>query len=233
MPVTLEPGQTKEVDVQLTPIGVEEPITIDELFIGTNRYSYTNQAEYGAYVRLKNSGATQLSGTVKLYDWQGHSERPVATRNFTIPPGDVSRHWWMQWMTDDVWGYIRVEVQIGQIIVIDTGPVHFIPGKIYMGAEVKAVGECVRSDPGSAILWYSQYSVCELWEGSYRTPPQGQGTAIHLRRFKYRAKDYHNQRWAAVFLPMFDSDFISGARYEAYITGSPNPHQVRFEWTQA
>lgn len=224
-------NETGHFDALEVPI---PEITIDEMFIGTHRYGYTNAADYGAYIRLRNHGSVQVSVGLRIIDWQDWcGERRGIRRSLDIPPNDIARRYEFDKLFDDQWAYVRYEVDIDGTIILDSPRFYFIPGKIYMGGENIAVGECIRSVPGEAVLWYSQRSDTDRWQGNYYTPPQMQGPPIQGGQFDYRVRDYHSKSWAGAFFPIFDPELITGARYESYITNIGQPYRdTVFQWTQ-
>jgi len=230
-------GETKELNVTLTSITPPVPsIAIEQFFIGTSKLDWETGADLGIYIQIKNTGDTQVSGTVYTYDWQEWwndppgDDRRWTTANFTLAPGGVLR---CQDKIHDLAfdkTYIRVEVVVNDVVVAETPRVYIIPGKKYTGTERIAVGECTYVAAGLAVLWYSQYSECKVWQGSYSTPPG------HWGSFEYRTTQYDNKWWPAVFCVIFDPGFISGAEYECRILGGAAGaawRSARFNFTAA
>jgi hypothetical protein len=219
-------GEVKELDVQLTAIAPPEPaIAISELFIGTKKRSWETGADCGFYIQLRNLGDFEVSGTVLLYDWQawwgnppGDERRWVVT-GFTLAPGGIFRcHDKIHQLAFDN-TYIRVAVVVNEIVIAESRRIYYIPGKKYTGSERIALGECTHKEPGHFVLWYSQYGMCRSWYGSYRTPPL---PAEYVQRGsfgRFRTDEYDSASWEAVFIPIFDSDIISGNKYEGHIHG--------------
>lgn len=234
MTITLEPGQIKEVNVHLTPIGVGEPLVVVQQFIGTKDWGEWRSPGYQAYLTLRNEGSSALSGSVRAFDWQQElGERRWESRSFNISPGQIGRMVWAERrLLRDQNAYVRLEVEIGGVKVMDIPPFWFMPGKQWGGAG--AVGECYHSEPGLAILWYSQGSETDYWWGWYRHPPPLEGEAIHSGSIPYHRLTAYGDTgmWRAVFLGVFDPGFISGAKYESTIVGCGHCQQAIFQWTQ-
>jgi len=248
--VHLQPGQSKTARFNVIPtsdgtynvsigdhnaqfevLPLTDLITVDEMFVCVNKYG-TGTADYESYIRLRNLSSAQLSGRMRLTDWQEWcGERRWHWTNFTILPGDVHRYRWESKLHEGKLAYARYEIEIGGEI-LESPRAYFEPGKVYVGDSNNAYGQCIRSETGIVTLWYSQKSECTRWSGSYRTPPRADGDAIYIRSFEYNVKDYRNKSWPAVFLTQFDADLITGARYEAYIMGGDTtPRHVYFTWT--
>jgi hypothetical protein len=227
--IELKANETKNLNVALTPIAVPTQIAIDQMFIGTRPPAKgSNSAVDGLYIRIKNNGAASVSGTLNIYDWQAWWEQaPGDDRlwkhpTFTIAPQKTfSYQCTFNHLVSDT-TYVRAEVLVGDVIVAETPPVYIVPGKFYSGGERIAVGDCTYKAAGLSVLWYSQYSECTFWRGSYQTPETQ--PFLHYGSFNYST--YDNKAWPAVFLPIFDSKFIAGAQYKVYILGgSPGAAQ--------
>lgn len=229
MTIELIAGQSKELNVALTPIPVTGGLVISKLFIGTNSWDFKDNAEDRAYVELENRGAQPISGTVMLYHWEEHWGDPPGDdqlevkQDFTLAPGEYWRYHNLMWHRKFETAYIRLVVTVNNVVVLETPYIYFVPGKQNIGGSEEAVGECIYTTPGLAVLWYGQNrSSCKSWHGFYKTPPLGE--ADH--RGSFDVDTFNGESWNAVFLVMLDPGFISGAEYRSEISGGPH-------WTQA
>lgn len=198
-------------------------IAISELFICTNSWTAQANAENRAYFSVENCGTVALSGTVKLYHWEEHWGDPPGedkldvNQNFNLAPGETFRYHNLMWHRKFEDAYIRLEVVINNQIVLETPYIYYVPGKKYTGGESIAVGECTHKVPGMAVLWYSQRSSCKSWEGSIRTPLSS--PYAHKVDFDFGTGSYNGEWWSGIFIPIIDSNIVSGATYKAHILG--------------
>lgn len=240
MPIDLQAGEQKELNVELMPIVSEPVIPIEQMFIGTRGYSWKDTVDDELYIRIRNNGAGTVSGILNIYDWQAWWGQPPGDDRlsrepmFTIAPGEAfSYHChWSHLGGDST--YIRAEVIVANVIITETPRIYFDPGKKYTGGEAIAVGECNYMAPGLAVLWYSQYSECLDWDGAYHTPTVCRRTeCLHYGTIPlHDTDDYDHQSWPAIFLAIMDPNFISGARYYCRISGGPTANRTaEFEFT--
>ena len=238
--IEFQAGEIKELNVALTPIVSEPVITIEQIFIGTRTYSWKDTVDDDLYIRIRNNGAGTVSGVLDIYDWQAWwgrqpgDDRLSQHPTFTLAPGEAFHYHchWSHLGGDST--YIRAEVIVDSVIVIETPRIYFDPGKIYEGDEEIAVGECNYMAPGLAVLWYSQRSECKDWDGGYHTPIACYPSeCLHSEKIlKHDTDDYDHQSWPAVFLAIMDPNFISGAEYHCYISGGPTANRTaRFDFT--
>lgn len=234
MTIQFAAGEVKVLNVQLTPVSGPSGLVISELFIGTRLDTDLVTADDELYIALENPGAS-VSGIVNIYDWQAWwgnepgDDRRCKQASFTIAAGGVFRtHGGMHHVTNDL-TYFRCEVVVNNVVVLETPRIYIAPGKEYKGTQSIAVGECTYKTSGLAVLWYSQRSECRVWNGNLHTPAT-QPFQHYVRWGTYRVTDYESIWWPAVFIPIIDPAFISGALYEAYISGGAAGAAWREVW---
>jgi hypothetical protein len=221
--IELKANEVKTLNVALTPIAVPTQIAIDQMFIGTSLKSAgSNTAIDGLYIRIKNNGAASVSGTLNIYDWQAWwgqapgDDRLWGHPTFTIAPQETFSYQctWNHLVSDTT--YVRAEVVVNGVIITQSPCIYIIPGKRSTATEWIAEGACTYTERGLVVLWYSQSkSACNMWEGYYQTP----ATRPYLHECTFDFETYDGKPWYAVFLAMIDPGFISGAQYEAYVSG--------------
>lgn len=225
MTIELKAGEVKVLNVALTPIAGPPSIIIDELFIGTRPYGYKTSADDALYIRIKNTGQGTVSGVLNIYDWQAWWEqepgddrrwkRPV----FTLAPGEVFRYkcTWSHLAGDTT--YVRAEVVVNNVIIAQTPRIYIVPGKYYTGPGKTAQGQCTYKAPGLAVLWYSQDSECNTWDGNIKTP-EFRPWLHYVSWGPWRTGNYGSTVWwPAVFVPIINPNIIPRATYYAYISG--------------
>ncbi|MGQ9545961.1 MAG: hypothetical protein ACUVTR_02180 [Dehalococcoidia bacterium] len=236
MTIELSAGEQKQLNVALTPIFVAPQLAITELFIATFMPIGETGADDTLYICIKNNGTTQVSATLNVYDWQAWWKHPVGDdrrwdgANFTIAAGGLFRFRAdsMPHVGGDL-TYVRANVIVNDVEVIATPRIYIQPGKEYTGDDIIAVCQCTYTRPGLAVLWYSEYSDRNRWEGFIHTP-ESRPYLHEVNWGPYKTADYgETEWWPAVFIPIIDPNLISGATYYAYITDG---RACRFSFVQ-
>ncbi|MGQ9545963.1 MAG: hypothetical protein ACUVTR_02190 [Dehalococcoidia bacterium] len=226
MTIELSAGEQKQLNVALTPIFVAPQLAITELFIATMMTISRTSADDRLYICIKNNGTSQVSGTLNVYDWQAWWEQPPGDdrrwdgADFTIAAGELFRFAArsVRHLVGDL-TYMRANVIVNGVEAIATPFIYIQPGKQYTGSEEIAVGQCTYTRPGLAVLWYSQDSDCDIWEGFIHTP-KSRPYLHEVHWGSYKTGNYgRTESWPAVFVPIIDPKLISGATYYAYISG--------------
>lgn len=238
MTITLSPGELKELNVAMQPIAIAPQLIITELFVTTLKRSYQTGADTCYHIALKNIGSAQVSGVLNLYDWQAWwgqepgDERRWRSPTFTILPGGTFRYRSIIHQLAFDQTYFRWTVVVNDVTILETPRIYVIPGKMYTGDQKIAVGECTYKAPGIAVVWYSQYSECNTWDGNIHTP-EFRPYLHDIDWGTWRTGNYGSTVWwPAIFIPIIDPQMISGATYYAYISGGGAGAAWREVWFQ-
>jgi hypothetical protein len=225
MVIELAAGEQRQFDMALTPVPVAAQLAITELFICTRMDTDHVSADDRIYVGVSNLGASAVTGELNIWDWQAWwehvpgDERLWRNPTFTILAGGIFRYAATVHHLSPDETYFRVDVRVNNAVVLETPRLYIEPGKQYTGRENIAVGACTYKAPGLAVVWYSQRSNCNTWDGNIHTPefPPFQHD-VHWGT--YRTGNYGTTVWwPAVFVPIIDPKIIAGATYYAYISG--------------
>lgn len=176
MSITLVAGETKQINVALTPTGGGGLVVYD-VFLTSNYYPPTAADNY-IHARIRNDGAVAQTHQITAYYWESWmtlDQAPHRTQIVTVNPGqtieylehfhgnDYTEYAMEVWLTGD-W----TEEPLTRHLSFRAG-MHLRPsqGDPYVEAYVQEVG----SD--YVILRYMQYGTCTKWEYSVYTPPRG------------------------------------------------------------
>ena len=235
MAITLEPGELRELNAQLTPIGVVGPVVVEEMFFATKlRTSGYDSSDVHTYIRIRNMGQQAIvDGKLNVYYWQEWWNQPEGddqnwqSGTLNLQPGEEYRMRARNrvLMNGDK-TYARADVVVNEVVITETPRFYIQPGKSYLGAGAR--GECIQAGPGFALFWYSTGGNYGGWSTYHRRPPTGEADYVsrflHFKYTDYRAGD----SWQTAFLVVPDDDFIGSRAYLCNIMsgwmGSPEAY---------
>jgi hypothetical protein len=227
-------NEIKELNVALKPLVTGTPLTVTKIFICPVSSLDDPESEDTLYLGVRNDSPTALAVHCHVYEWGAYYPSPTeqywALAEVTIPAGGEHLFRTYGAHLKNYTVYYRVELLVNDVVVVSIPKIYFTAGKVYIGGEAIAVGQCTYKAPGMVVLWYSQRSYCNSWRGNYHYP--------QIQPYEYskpiKLSIQDGNRYPAVFIPIWDERFLSVGSWQAYISGggSGSAHRgVHFNFT--
>jgi len=207
--IEFQPGEIKELNVALTPLG--GLIEILDYFVAQQGWPAAGSAEVRIYVDFTNNGLTPVTLTCTAYLWpELMKDHPPASRSetFTIEAGatykfrkEISSNY--GWVADS---WVEVEMPDGQILTLPT-----ITSVCGYSLSSHDPPELVVTEVGidHAVLRYAQRSSCSIWR--FRVTTAGEP------RISWECQSDESNRSIYAYV----GNLLSGRVYDAHCLGGP------------